>query len=120
MNAAEGIRDTIQKEMEKAVKADSDGQMRRLQDLVWNALVQQQGNLFYTAKGLDFTYRVKGNEIFVSRKAKSVTRMTVDIAVEKAVMLCRTGTEVKGPKKLGCFGASYLYPVFLKLGIFQR
>ena len=23
---------------------------------------------------------------------------------------------VAGPKKLGCFGASYLYPIFLEIG----
>lgn len=24
---------------------------------------------------------------------------------------------VAGPKKLGCFGASYLYPIFLEIGV---
>ena len=27
------------------------------------------------------------------------------------------GELITGPKKIGCYGASYLYPVFLQLGI---
>ena len=27
------------------------------------------------------------------------------------------GEAITGPKKIGCYGASYLYPVFLQLGI---
>jgi hypothetical protein len=39
------------------------------------------------------------------------------IALRKALELNRI---VSGPKKLGCFGASYLYPVFLELGIIKK
>jgi hypothetical protein len=27
--------------------------------------------------------------------------------------------EVKGPKTLGTFGASYLYPIFVKMGVIR-
>ncbi len=52
----------------------------------------------------------------MTRKEKSITRSTVVLAYEKAVEL---GGAVKGPKTLGCFGASYLYPVFVRLGVIQ-
>ncbi|MEI3350185.1 MAG: hypothetical protein V8R18_03505 [Clostridium sp.] len=56
---------------------------------------------------------IRGNEMFVSRKEKSVTRASILVAYKKAQELgC-----VTGPKQLGVFGASYLYPVFLRLGI---
>ena len=51
--------------------------------------------------------------MFVSRKEKSVTRASILVAYKKAQELgC-----VTGPTQLGVFGASYLYPVFLGLGI---
>lgn len=85
-------------------------------ELLWNAIVQFQGDLFYTAKNLEFFYLVKGNEMFVSRKDKSITRASVMMAFHKALEL---GRVVKGPKKLGTFGASYLYPVFWRIGVIR-
>ena len=76
-----------------------------------------QGYPFKTSKGLSFTYKVKGGELFFSRKEKSITRATVDIAFQKAQEL---GERTTGPKKLGVFGASYLYPVFLRLGVINK
>lgn len=81
---------------------------------VWDILVLFQDLPFFTSKGLEFTYIIKGNEIFFSRKEKSVTRSTVDIALKKALEL---GEEATGPKKLGVFGASYIYPVFIRIGL---
>ena len=48
--------------------------------------------------------------MFVSRKNKSITRATVNVAFRKLLEL---GCAVSGPKKLGTFGASYVYAVFL-------
>ena len=42
------------------------------------------------------------------------------IAHRKAVEIQDGDGCVSGPKRLGTFGASYLYPVFLKLGIIKR
>ncbi|MFQ7053719.1 MAG: hypothetical protein ACLRRF_06850 [Clostridium fessum] len=50
--------------------------------------------------------------MFVSRKEKSVTRASILVAYKSAGAGC-----VTGPKQLGVFGASYLDPVFLRLGI---
>lgn len=81
---------------------------------LWNAIVLFEGYPFKTSKGLSYTYGVKGGELFFSRKEKSITRATVSIAFQKALEL---GAGATGPKKLGVFGASYLYPVFLRLGV---
>lgn len=71
-------------------------------------------------KNLEFVYEIRGNEMFVNRKDKSITRASISLAFEKALELQKTEGTVKGPKKLNCFGASYLYPVFEKLGIIWK
>lgn len=81
---------------------------------LWNLLSDLQGCVFLTAKGLKFTYKIKGGEMFISRKSKSITQATVFMAFRKAMEL---EGAVTGPKKLGTFGASYLYPVFVRIGV---
>ena len=44
---------------------------------LWKAISTLTDRTFATAKGLPFTITVKGNELFVSRKEKSITRATV-------------------------------------------
>ncbi len=51
--------------------------------------------------------------MFVDRKEKSITRATILRAYHKAVELGM----FTGPKKLNVFGASYLLPIFKKIGI---
>ena len=55
--------------------------------------------------------------MFVSRKDKSITKATILLAFHKAMELQRGGNGIAGPKKLGTFGASYLFPIFLQLGV---
>lgn len=86
-------------------------------DVIWKELAQLQGETFHTAKGLEFTYEIRGNELFVDRKDKSITRSTVNLTYRKAMDLLHSGVVVDGPKKLGTFGASYLFPIFLRLGV---
>ena len=83
---------------------------------LWSMLIYLQGCVFLTAKGLKFTYKIKGGEMFVNRKSKSLTQATVFMAFRKAMEL---GGAVAGPKKLGTFGASYLYPIFVRLGVIR-
>ena len=89
---------------------------------LWNRLIelqhekQLQSEKFKTARGLEFTYHITGNELFIDRKEKSITRSTVNMAYKRALQLGK----VSGPKKLQVFGASYLYPVFLELGICSK
>lgn len=86
-------------------------------DVLWAEISKLQGESFRTAKGLEFKYEVRGYELFVSRRDKSITRSTVELTYRRAMELLRAGEIVDGPKKLGTFGASYLYPIFLRLGI---
>ena len=83
---------------------------------LWSMLLYLQGCVFLTAKGLKFTYKIKGGEMFVNRKSKSITQAMVFMAFRKAMEL---GGTVAGPKKLGTFGASYLYPIFVRLGVIR-
>lgn len=96
------------------LNADS---LETLDALLWETLCLFQSFPFFTAKKLEFTYTIKGNEMFVSRKEKSETRATVNLAFHKALSLQKSGCRITGPKMLGTFGASYLYPVFKRIGV---
>lgn len=98
---------------EKIMQLEKD----ELDAALWEILSGLQGSMFYTAKGLGFTYRIKGGEMFVDRKEKSITQATVFMAFHKALEL---GDKAVGPKKLGTFGASYLYPVFVRIGVIRH
>lgn len=66
-------------------------------------------------KGLSrWLYSVAENYLY---QEKSITQSTVVMAFHKALDM---DGKVKEPKKLGTFGASYLYPLFIKLGVIQR
>ena len=84
---------------------------------VWALLQAHAGETFYTAKGLPFHYQIHGGELFVDRKNKSITISTVANALTRIEAREAAGEPITGPKKIGCYGASYLYPVFLQLGI---
>ncbi len=86
------------------------------EEKLWQELIYLQGCLFTTSRGLDFTYKIRGGEMFVDRKEKSITKATVMKAYGKVV---ESDGIVKGPKTLGTFGASYLYPIFVKMGLIK-
>ena len=92
--------------------AIEDGDLGNIKETLWNALVTFEEYPFKTAKGLRYYYTMKGNELFFSRKEKSVTRASVFMALETAIDLQQQGVRITGPKLLRCFGASYLYPAF--------
>ena len=79
---------------------------------LWQWLVEKQGTVFYTIKGLPFTYEIKGNEVFFSRKEKSITRATINKAYRRM-----TEETITGSKQLGVFGASYILPLFKDMGL---
>ncbi len=81
-------------------------------DEVWEMIRQHQGEEILTAKGLPFTYTMKGGELFISRRTKSITRSTFDAAWNRVLERPR---EITGPKKLNVFGAPYLWAVFKRL-----
>ena len=57
------------------------------EEKLWQELIYLQGCLFTTSKGLDFTYKVHGGEMFVDQKEKSITRATVMKTYGKVVEL---------------------------------
>lgn len=84
---------------------------------LWDAIVAFADYPFKTETGLSMKYTVEGGEIFFNRKEKSVTRATVMRAFKQARQIQKAEGYVSGPKKLGTFGASYLYPIFLRIGV---
>lgn len=103
-------RETIVKKIREAIDEDLDN----ANELLWKAIILFEDYPFYTVKGLKYRYSVKGNEIMVNRKKKSITRATIELALENAL---NAEGMVNGPKQLNVFGASYIYPVFRRLTI---
>lgn len=88
-----------------------------LLETLWETLKSFSGERFETAKHLEYQYYIRGKEMFVSRKDKSITRATVNLAFARILALQKDGQPIPGPKTIGVFGASYLYPVFVALKI---
>ncbi len=110
---------SIQAERQKQYRVRKRNESRsdaEREEKLWQELIYLEGCLFTTSKGLDFTYKIRGGEMFVDRKEKSITKATVMKAYGKVIEL--EGI-VKGPKTLGTFGASYLYPIFVKMGLIK-
>ena len=107
------------KVMVDKLAAEVETESEHTKDLLWETIAAFEDYPFKTAKGLRYYHNVKGNELFISRKEKSVTRASVNMAFETAVKLQREGSEITGPKMLGCFGASYLYPIFIRIGVIR-
>ena len=91
---------------------------------LWEALYLFANYPFQTAKGLKYSYTIKtgrdgeySGEIVFDWKTKSITRATINLAYEKALEIQEKEGYVSGPKKLGVFGASYIYPIFIRLGV---
>lgn len=96
-------------------------------EFIWDLMLAHAGESFTTVRGLPFTYHQKISrtgeplgELVIDRKEKTIARNTVLLAYERALELMVSEGCVAGPKKLGVFGASYLYPVFLALGICKK
>lgn len=86
-------------------------------DNLWEIITSHQGEEFYTAKKLPFTYSIKGGEFFTERKKKSITRATFEQAYQK---IQEDGEHrIVGPKTLNCFGAPYVWAVFKALGVVE-
>lgn len=114
LDGADNERQEAIARLQAAVK---EGVSQAGDERLWEALKAFQNHPFYTAKKLEYSYILKGNEMFVSRKDKSITKATILLSFHNALNVQEQEGRVSGPKKLGTFGASYLYPVFLMLGI---
>ena len=84
---------------------------------LWEIIIAHQGETFYTAKGLPFTYTIKGGEFFTDRKKKSITKATF----EKAFLKIQEDPshKITGPKALNVFGAPYVFAMFRQLGVIE-
>lgn len=60
-------------------------QDKMTEEALWDATVVFSDYPLCTAKKLKFKYELKGNEMFVDRKEKSITRSTVELAFQKAM-----------------------------------
>lgn len=79
---------------------------------LWKKIVEKQNATFWTKKGLEFKIEVnkievKGNELFVNRRQKSITRASVNMAYKKW-----TEDPDCGSKALEVFGSSFLWSLF--------
>ncbi|WMC92266.1 hypothetical protein [Kineothrix sp. MB12-C1] len=88
-----------------------------VEEHLWDVIVAFADYPFKTETGLPMKYTVEGGEVFFNRKEKSVTRATVMRAFMKARQIQKAEGYVSGPKRRGTFGASYLYPIFLWIGV---
>lgn len=86
--------------------ADTTGYTREEIEL-WEKLKKVADKEFLTKKGLSFRIEIKGNELFVDRRQKSITRASVNIAYKQWMK-----DPSCGPKALGVFGSSYLWSIF--------
>lgn len=68
------------------------------EEALWLCLCARVSQTFFTVKQLAFTYRVSGNELFISRKDKSITRATFHLAYHCVQAPQASGTAVTGPK----------------------
>ena len=77
---------------------------------LWKKIVEKQNETFQTKKGLEFKIEIKGNELFVDRRKKSITRASVNMAYKKWIE-----NKGCGPKALGVFGSIYLWSLFREI-----
>lgn len=85
-------------------------------DSLWACIELFSGYSFKTVSGLRFEYTVKGGEIFINRKEKSITKASVKKAYNNVIS--SEGKLHKRPKDMGdIFGVSYIYPMFDRFGI---
>ena len=107
--------------------------------LLWDAVLEYQGQTFYTLSGLEFSYTVKrkkngeySGELLVSRKeaSKTLTRSSVMLAFHKVLEEIQVIEEngeaqlilpkYRGPKSIGqIFGISYIFSLFLEFGLIR-
>lgn len=79
---------------------------------LWRRITERQHQTFYTAKGLPFIYEIRGGEMVVNRKAKTITKATVGRALER---MKENPAAVTGLKSLNVFGAPYILAVLRAL-----
>lgn len=93
------------------------GSMGILEETLWNTIKVFSGYFFETSEGERFCYSVSGDEILISKRKESITRVDVNLAVEEILEL---NGVVESLQNMKVPGAGYLYPVFLRFGLIRR
>lgn len=88
--------------------------------IMWDVISAFANYPFYTSRGMKFFYTVHGGEIQVNRKKKTITKATVLLFIDRVLEMQDAGEKITGPKKVGTFGASYLYPIFMRIGLVKN
>lgn len=109
-------------------RRQGNGERAELYAALWTCIRAFEHAPFVTTSGLPFTYTFKpnrygekGNEILVSRKEKTITPSSVEKAFDR-ILACGMPlpAQMSTPKELDVFGASYLYPLFMRFGIVEH
>ena len=87
---------------------------------VWALLEQHQGEQFYTAKCLPFCYIIRGGELFVDRRSKSITIFIVAAALKQRLRPPGSGGGNHRPQKEWLLWCRLLIPDVLNLGIIPQ
>ncbi len=94
---------------------------------LWQAVVEHQGEEFYTVSGLPFSYQLKrgrdgsyNKELIINRRKESKTLAWSSIMLAFESALGFRGEVVPRPKALGDIrGVSYIYPLLYRFGIIE-
>ena len=70
--------------MELRERIFKETEREKQQDYLWNELVLLQESDLSYREGTGVYISIRGNEMFVSRKTKSITKASVDLALEKS------------------------------------
>ena len=89
---------------------------------LWESICSHQEKPFTASgrgrrPGTQFSYSIRGAEMFVSNRAKSITRATILYAFHKVREIEEQGVSVTGPKSIGVHGDSYIFAVFKEIGV---
>lgn len=111
----------IYRERKRTVVAfkNAEKENQLTEHIIWEAVRAFANYPFYTSRGMKFSYTVHGGEIHVDRKKKNITKSTVLVFVKEVQKLNEVGEKIVGPKKVDTFGASYLYSIFKRIGLFE-
>ena len=71
--------------------------MQEVEPILWELLKEMSVCVYQTFSGLSFKYCIRGGEMFVDRKEKSITKATVMLAFQKALHIQQEQGFVSGP-----------------------
>lgn len=109
----------IYRERKRAVAVFQNAVKENLltEHIIWDVVSSFADYPFYTNRGMKFLYKICGGEMQVNRKKKTITKATVLVFVNRVLQMNNVGEQITGSKKIGTFGASYLFAIFKRFGL---